>query len=63
MKTEKFPTVHGISRWSDGMVWYLDGDENLPYTVRLGHFYYFSKQEQDFVLVMESYRDLQECMK
>ena len=54
-------SVTTIAKFGNGLIWYLDGDESLPYTYEALMFYYFTRQENgDYVLAMTSRRDLQE---
>lgn len=60
----KFPSVTGIAKIGNGLVWYVGGDESLPYTLLTDTFYYFTRQEDgDYILAMTSSRDLQEKLQ
>ncbi len=57
--TQYYSTT-AIAKFGGGNVWYLDGDNNFPYTMNGNLFYYYTRTEQGFVLSMTSLRDLQD---
>lgn len=59
-----FASVGGLGLWADSWGGFLDGDKNLPYALKDGLFYYFTKQNDgNFVLTTTSTRDLNEKEK
>lgn len=57
-----YPSITSIIKYGDwSTIAYVDGDNNLPYTMKDNVYQYFTRQENgDYVLAMTSSRDLQE---